>query len=137
MRKDGRVRTKDGRLILPRSLTNPAMMSDDPAAVAKRARPHLKHVTPFKKGVSGNPGGLPKGIRHFEVLRMVSATFTEEIQARVIEALKAELFKEGRLIPSLEFAAKLNAELPPARRAELDLEGEGEVRIKLTWGEGE
>jgi hypothetical protein len=135
MRKDGRVRTKDGRLIVPRSLTNPAMMSDDPAAVAKRARPHLRSRWP--KGVSGNPGGLPKGIRHFEVLRMVSATFTEEIQARVIEALKAELFKEGRLIPSLEFAAKLNAELPPARRAELDLEGEGEVRIKLTWGEGE
>jgi hypothetical protein len=43
--------------------------------------------------------------------------------------------KPGRLVPCLEFAAKLNRELPPPPRAELDLEGEGELRIKLTWGE--
>jgi hypothetical protein len=88
----------------------------------------------FKKGSSGNPGGVPKGIRHFQVLRMVAEMFDEDIQKRVVEALKAELFKEGRLIPSLEFAAKLNRELPP-QQAPLDLEGEGEVRIRLTWGE--
>jgi hypothetical protein len=49
-------------------------------------------------------------------------------------ALKDNLANGKTVIPALEFSAKLNRELPP-QQPQLDLEGEGEVTIRLTWGE--
>jgi hypothetical protein len=88
----------------------------------------------FKKGQSGNPGGVPKGIKHFAVLRIVAEALDTATQEEVVEAFRQELKKPARLLACLEFAAKLNRELPPPQ-APLDLDGEGEVRIRLTWGE--
>jgi hypothetical protein len=88
----------------------------------------------FKKGQSGNHGGAPKGIKHFSALRMVAEALDTATQEEVVEAFRQELKKPRRLLACLEFAAKLNRELPP-QPAPLDLEGEGEVRIRLTWGE--
>jgi hypothetical protein len=56
-------------------------------------------------------------------------------QEKVVEAFREELTKPGRVLACLEFAARLNRELPPPR-AELDLVGEGEIKIKLTWPDG-
>jgi len=35
-------------------------------------------LRPFKKGQSGNPGGVPKGIKHFSALRMVAEALDKE-----------------------------------------------------------
>jgi hypothetical protein len=68
------------------------------------------------------------------VLRIVAEALDTATQEEVVEAFRQELKKPARLLACLEFAAKLNRELPP-QQPPLDLEGEGEVRIRLTWGE--
>jgi hypothetical protein len=59
----------------------------------------------FKKGQSGNPGGVPKGIKHFAVLRIVAEALDRATQDQIVEAFRQEMRKPGRLVPCLEFAA--------------------------------
>jgi hypothetical protein len=89
----------------------------------------------FLPGRSGNPGGRSKGLAYSVRNLVAEALADPEILKLALQRVKDNLANGKTVIPVLEFAAKLNRELPPPQQAQLDLEGEGEVTIRLTWGD--
>jgi hypothetical protein len=68
--------------------------------------------TCFKPGVSGNPGGRPKGSKTYSVRRLVAEALEDPATRRaVVEELKRVLVARKTLLSALEFAAKVNREV--------------------------
>ena len=69
---------------------------------------------PFQKGQSGNPGGRPKGSRTFAIRELVAEALADPAtgEAAIAEFRRA-LSRTRTVVPSLEFAARVNKERRP------------------------
>lgn len=66
----------------------------------------------FKPGVSGNPGGVPKGIKHYSVKALYGEVFDDdEVRSKTVQGLRADLGSARTRLHALELAAKVNKEI--------------------------
>jgi hypothetical protein len=71
-----------------------------------------KRGRPFQKGQSGNPGGRPKGSRTFAIRELVAEALADPAtREAAITEFRRTLSRTRTVIPSLEFAARVNKEI--------------------------
>jgi hypothetical protein len=71
-----------------------------------------KRGRPFQKGQSGNPGGRPKGSKTFAIRELVAEALADpSTREAAIREFRRALARTRTVIPSLEFAARVNKEI--------------------------
>ncbi len=66
----------------------------------------------FGQGVSGNPGGRPKGAKTYNVRRLWGDALDDPAtRPRVVEALRGAVTHRRTVVQSLESAARINKEI--------------------------
>ena len=66
----------------------------------------------FKKGVSGNPGGRPRGSKTYAIRKLVGEAINDPtVRQAAIDQVKGNLQNSKTVLPALEFAARLNKEI--------------------------
>lgn len=67
---------------------------------------------PFEKGNRANPGGRPKGIPNFRVLRLFGDAFNDPgARLDAVRGIRQNLRPGKALLPTLELAARVNKEI--------------------------
>jgi hypothetical protein len=73
--------------------------------------PQPQRGRPFQKGRSGNPGGRPKGSKTFAIRELVAEAADPATREAAIQEFRRALARTRTVIPSLEFAARVNKEI--------------------------
>ena len=95
-----------------------------------------KSSTSFAPGRSGNPSGRKLGSKNTapSVREIVNAVVTEHVDDAK-EAFRKALVDKKSVLHALELKAKVNREIGNGQHLQLEQDGDGTVRVTLTWPE--
>ena len=95
-----------------------------------------KSSTSFAPGRSGNPTGRRLGSKNTAptVREIVNAVVTDNVDG-IKEAYRKSAVNAKSVLQALELKARVNREVGNGHHVQLEQDGDGTVRVTLTWPE--